>query len=249
MKDLVKEGSSSARPSHDETVRRFWEIDFARGIGIVMMIVSNFVTDLQYFENYNSHAIFWHVFAVITATIFIFLVGVSLTVSYSRSNALSKFLKRGAYIFGLGMILTLVTWIFIPQDYIRFGILHLIGISIILAYPFLKLKNNYLILLTAFISVLLGYFIKTMTASSNLLLWTGLTTNGFSSVDYFPLFPWFGLILVGLVAGRLFYPSGIRHFKIPEIKFSKPICWMGRHSLAIYFIHQPILLFLLYLFA
>lgn len=226
---------------------RFWEVDFARGIGIIMMIASNFVTDLQYFKDYGAYPTFWHAFAVVTATIFIFLVGVSLTVSYSRNNAFSKFLKRGAYIFGLGMILTLVTWIFIPQDYIRFGILHLIGISIILAYPFMKLKNNYLILLAGFISILVGTLAEKAVAGSNVLLWLGLTTRGFSSVDYFPLFPWFGIVLVGLVAGRLLYSNGMRRFKLPELNHSKPICWLGRHSLAIYFIHQPILIGLLWL--
>ena len=228
-------------------LERFWEVDFARGIGIVMMIASNFVTDLQYFKNYGAYPNFWHAFAVVTATIFIFLVGVSLTVSYSRSNAFSKFLKRGAYIFGLGMILTLVTFFFIPQDYIRFGILHMIGLSIIFAYPFMRLKNNYLILLAGFVSILAGTLAEKAVAGSNVLLWLGLTTTNFSSVDYFPLFPWFGVVLVGLVAGRLLYSNGMRRFKLPELKCSKLVCWLGKHSLAIYFIHQPILLSLLWL--
>jgi len=228
-------------------LERYWEVDFSRGAGIVMMIASNFVTDLQYFRNYGAHTGFWHAFALITAAIFVFLVGLSLTLSYTKDGRFSKFLKRGAFIFGLGMIITLASYLFIPHDYIIFGVLHLIGLSIVLAYPFMKLKNNYTILLAGFVCVLIGTLIKTMTANSNLLFWLGLTTSSFSSVDFFPLFPWFGIVLTGIVAGRLLYPSGKRHFKIPEIKFSKPVEWLGRHSLIIYFIHQPILLGLMLL--
>ncbi|MFH0869103.1 MAG: heparan-alpha-glucosaminide N-acetyltransferase [archaeon] len=226
---------------------RFWEIDFTRGSAIVMMIASNFITDLQHFRNYTSYSSFWHAFALITATIFIFLVGLSMTLSYAKDKRCSKFLKRGAFIFGLGLIITTVTWLFIPNDYIRFGVLHLIGLSIILAYPFLKLKNNYLILLSGFACVLIGTLAKTLTTSSNLLFWIGITSASFSSVDFFPLFPWFGIVLTGIVAGRLLYPKGVRAFKILELKFSKPVQWLGRHSLAIYFIHQPVLLGLMLL--
>ncbi|MEM4248599.1 MAG: heparan-alpha-glucosaminide N-acetyltransferase domain-containing protein, partial [Candidatus Nanoarchaeia archaeon] len=63
---------------------RFAEIDFVRGSAIVMMLVSNFVTDLQYFYNYNSYETFWRIFATITASIFLLVVGISLNLSYSR---------------------------------------------------------------------------------------------------------------------------------------------------------------------
>ncbi len=78
-----------------------------------------------------------------------FLMGVSLTLSNSRAQItgkyregglFKKYLKRGLKIFSLGLLITLATWIFIPQEFIIFGVLHFIGISIILSYPFLKSK-------------------------------------------------------------------------------------------------------------
>src|SRR3989344_387626 len=143
---------------------RYWEIDFLRGAAIIAMVISNFITDLGYFNilDINSLSGFWWLFSIATAVIFIFLVGVSLTLSYSRtqsakraaqSQILLKYLKRGLKIFGWGLIITFVSWLFLKQDLILFGVLHLIGISIILAYPLLKFR---------FTNLFLGAFLVAM---------------------------------------------------------------------------------------
>jgi len=225
-------------------MERLWEIDFTRGIGIVMMLVSNFVTDLQYFYNYNVHETFWSVFARITAIVFLLIVGISLNLSYSRNNNFKRFAKRGIFIFILGLLITFATWFFMPENYVVFGILHLIGLSIIIGYPFLKLNKDYAFAFGAIFSVI-GVLFEKLVASTNYLLWFGLTTANFSSVDYFPIFPWFGVVLLGIFIGKMLYPNGKRKFELPNFKFTKPISWLGRHSLIIYLIHQPILLGLL----
>ena len=125
---------------------RFWEIDFLRGLAIIMMILFHLLYDLDYFGNYtlNVHAGFWLYFARATATIFLLLVGISLTLSFSRATKIKKagntlylkYLKRGLKIVSWGFVITLTTWIFLREGFVVFGILHLIGISIILAYPF-----------------------------------------------------------------------------------------------------------------
>jgi hypothetical protein len=51
-----------------------------------------------------------------------------------------KFIRRGLFIFCLGLIITFATWIYLSRGFIIFGILHCIGISIILAYPFIRYK-------------------------------------------------------------------------------------------------------------
>ena len=127
-------------------MERYWEVDFTRGLAILMMLLSNFITDLQYFFNYNNHEVFWWFFARATAFMFIFLVGVSLTLSFSRvkhkPKIFKKYFVRGSKTLGLGILITIASLLFIPSDYIIFGILHFIGISIILAYPFLKFKKS-----------------------------------------------------------------------------------------------------------
>ncbi len=104
---------------------RYWEIDSPRGTGIVMMIVSNFVTDLQLFLNYSGHPAFWWLFA--RAAAFIFISGLSFWVSYSRTakknpKPYKKYFKRFLKLFDLGTVVTVVTYLFL-EGMIHFGIL------------------------------------------------------------------------------------------------------------------------------
>ena len=68
-------------------------------------------------------------------------------------------------------------------------------------------------------------------------------------LDYFPIFPWFGLYLIGMSMGSIFYPGGKRkgELKPPHIPVVPVICFAGRHSLLIYLIHQPIIVGILLL--
>ena len=64
------------------------------------------------------------------------------------------------------------------------------------------------------------------------------------TIDYFPLIPWFGVTLLGLTLGELLYKENKRRFHFPDLSKYKPvtmISWMGKHSLAIYLIHQPVI--------
>jgi uncharacterized membrane protein len=79
----------------------------------------------------------------------------------------------------------------------------------------------------------------------------GFKPSQFYTVDYFPILPWFGVVLIGIFIGNTLYPFNKRRFKIKDIsqlKFVKFFCFLGRKSLIIYFLHQPILLLLIHLF-
>jgi len=66
-------------------------------------------------------------------------------------------------------------------------------------------------------------------------------------VDYEPVFPWTGIVLVGMGLGEYLYPGGVRKFTVPCISafFIRPLASLGRHSLIIYLVHQPIIILLL----
>ena len=239
--------------------KRFWEVDSLRGLAIIMMITYHFLFDLTFFGIYSFdvYSGFLWVFARITAFTFIFIMGVSLTLSNSRAQItgkyrewglFKKYLKRGLKIFSLGLLITLTTWIFIPQEFIIFGVLHFIGISIILSYVFLKSK--YLNLFLGIGLILLGIYLGNFTFDFNWLVWLGFIPNNLDTVDYFPLIPWFGVVLIGLFFGGLLYKNYQRQFKIPDLSknyFVKIFSFLGRNSLIIYLIHQPILIIILYL--
>ena len=189
----------------------------------------------------------------ITAIVFLILVGVSLALSHSKvkakgrsqnSKLFIKYLKRGLIIFSWGLITTIVTKLFLKDGFIIFGILHLIGVSIILSFPFLSLRFGNLFL--GIILIGLGFYFKNFQFSFPWLLW--LIPKQFFTVDYFPVLPWFGLILIGLFLGNILYPNYTRGFRLhnqPHLRVVKWFCFLGKNSLVIYLIHQPLFISLL----
>lgn len=233
-------------------MNRFFEIDFLRGFAIIIMIIYHLFYDLNFFNFYNINigSGLWWYFARVIASTFILLVGISLTLSYSRAKKpnYAKYMKRGFRIFSWGLLITLMTGIFLRQGFVMFGVLHLIGVSIILAYPFLKFR--FLNLFTGIIFIIFGTYIKNFTFDFPWLMWLGLRPESLYTFDYFPIFPWFGLVLIGLFIGNSLYPNYKRKFKLPDISnfsFVRLFCFLGRKSLFIYLIHQPILITLIYL--
>jgi len=235
--------------------QRFWEIDALRGIAIVMMIIFHFFLDLSLSGRYSIdiHSVFWRDFAITVATTFIFIVGASLTISYSRLKQKSfiAYLKRGLKIFSWGLLITILTWLFLRERFIIFGILHFIGIAIILAYPFVKFINPVLNIIFGVVIIFLGTIVSILRFNFPYLLWLGFIPSNFHSLDYFPILPWFGIILIGISFGKIFYLDGKRIINIPDLskfKAVKVFSFLGRHSLFIYLIHQPIMIALLYIF-
>ncbi len=255
---------------------RFWEIDFLRGLAVVMMIAFHFFFDLNFFgiASLNLNNGLWIIFARLIAIIFIFLVGVSLTISYAKAKIkkqarFRKYLFRGIKIFGYGLIISIVTFLFLREGFIMFGILHFIGISIILAYPFVKLSQkfsqkkkvlnyfavfNFVVLFFGIAIIIVGLILNSFRFDFFYLMWLGFIPTKLYTFDYFPLLPWFGIILIGIFAGNILYKNGKRSFSIPEIEKLRKlkilkqislilsyICFLGRHSLIIYLLHQPIL--------
>ena len=144
-------------------------------------------------------------------------------------------------------MLTAVTRVFLPERYILFGILHFFGVSAILAYPYLRLKEANLLM--ALLFLIPGYWLGTRTFGFSTLIWLGFRPEHFQALDYFPVFPWFGMILLGIYLGNSLYAGGIRQFAVPALESSgavKGFSWLGKHSLFIYFIHQPLFLALLW---
>jgi len=230
------------------THKRFWEIDLLRTVAIVMMITFHVLYLLNYFDIQHTgvHDEFWQWFARVTAGTFIFLAGVSLTITHSRGKRMSGFLLRGLKIFAWGMGITLLTWLISRTEYVRFGILHFFGIAFILAPFFLRFRFINLILGIALLAA--GIYLWGISFDLPWLLWLGLKPHYFRTMDYFPLLPWFGLFLVGMFGGKMLYPQGNRRFNIHE--FNDPVTSAltlpGRHPLVIYLAQWPIVIGVLF---
>ncbi|KYK25227.1 hypothetical protein AYK24_10425 [Thermoplasmatales archaeon SG8-52-4] len=243
---------------HKRSYARFWEIDFFRGIAIIMMIIFHFLYDLNYLNIFNLslYSGYFLIYVYLVGITFFLLVGISLTLSYSKvketlpkNKLILKYLIRGFKIFSLGLIITIITFLILKEGFVVFGVLHCIGISIILSYPFLKLR--YLNLLFGLILICFGIILKILTFDFYFLIWLGFRPEMFYTIDYFPLLPWFGIILIGIFLGNTFYNKHIRRINLTDLstnRFVRFFTFLGKHSLIIYFIHQPIILLILYLY-
>jgi uncharacterized membrane protein len=243
--EKAKEG-----PGTEQKVDRFWEVDAARGVAIIMMVVYHTTYDLDTLGGYDiqSTSGYWALFADVTAGLFLFLVGVSLAISRARTrrsglSLFSKYLARGLRILAYGMVLTVV-FLVLRMGVVAFGILHLIGVSIILAYPFLRFRFINLVLGALIFAAGLYIMARDPISQSFWLLPFGVVPEGVIMPDYRPLLPWFGVVLIGLFFGNLVYGGGRRlSDKAPAM--ARPLLPLGRNSLFIYLIHQPILILLL----
>ena len=217
---------------------RMEEIDFARGIAIILMILFHLIVDLKDFFSYSLEYLqgFWYIEGKCSAILFIFLCGISSTLSHSST-------RHGIKIFIWAMILTAVTYIYNPDFYIRFGILHLLGISLLSATVISHLSRMWLLLLSG-TAIIIGIYFSQGFTSFPYLFPLGLQTNTFASLDYYPIFPWYGIFVTGVLVGKQLYTPKQPLVSIP---LPKSITWLGQHSLAIYLTHQPILLALLYM--
>jgi uncharacterized membrane protein len=243
----------SLAPAARTPKERLWEIDALRGIAIVAMVYYHFVWDLNYFGLIQQTLVVgpWQWFARSIATTFIFVMGISLTLSYTyeqkragHNRLFAKYLWRGAKIFGLGLIVTIATYFFIGRGFVIFGILHLLGASIVLAYPFLKV-NRWVSLVAGIMVIFAGIYVDGLRSDSPWFIWLGIKQYGIYMVDYYPILPWYGLSLIGIFAGYTLYPGGRRTFSMPDWSDTSPVralTFLGRHSLLIYIVHQPILI-------
>lgn len=236
--------------------KRLWEIDLLRGIAIVMMIIFHFVFDLNFLglAKIMAYEGAWLIFQRITISLFILLVGISLHISYSKIKdksakaLLKKYGLRSIALFAVALGISLATWLVIPEGFVVFGIIHFVALAILVASLFLRFYILNLVL--GLVLLVQGVFMPLQQIETSLLLWLGFNPPGFYSIDYVPLIPWFGLILLGIFLGRHFYPKGKRNFKIKEKKSGivNILSYMGQRSLLIYLIHQPILLGLLQIY-
>ena len=208
-------------------------LDAIRGLAVVAMVIYHFFWDLSVFGFIELDVgREWRGAAMAIAASFLGISGVAFTLAGRLKP------RRLAIIAGAAGLVSLGSWWFDPHAFIFFGILHCIALSSILALPFLQMPGWSLGVAAALFFALGGWAHPLFDAWP--LLWVGLSTQLPLTNDYIPIVPWFGFVLLGMWAGR------VRPAAWPAWG-PRPMVWLGRWSLLIYLVHQPILTGLLFL--
>ncbi|MBR3637966.1 MAG: DUF1624 domain-containing protein [Lachnospiraceae bacterium] len=253
-----------------EQKKRLYLLDTIRGMAILGMFLIHINYDLPTMLGIDpeyTYSFGYYVFGQLVRGTFIFLSGYCAFMG-------KKTLKRGLIVSAAGLVITASTVLagimtkggFIP---IYFGVLTLIGASMLLSVPFRKIVNKknapvffFTCLLCFFLTIHmyagyagiyghpLFYYPDFLYKAKNPVLamvmaFIGFPNATFQSSDYFPLMPWFFLFMSGF---SLYGWIGekINSLKIMKIRI-EPVTFLGRYSLWVYLIHQPVFLGILWI--
>ena len=216
--EKVKFNNFTKMVVHKLNPKRFIEIDMLRGLAIILMVFGHILWDLNYFGLAPMNNNIYSLLQQTVPPLFFLIVGISLVVSKKKIENRSikeenEFYKhlfiRGLKIFCLGIILTIFSLIIIPNKPVVFGVLHCIGLSVILSIPFLK-YSTYNLLFAAvllFAGSLMGQYSVENPSIFHLAAGFHQTNVWIYTIDYFPLLPWFGVVLIGIYSGNRFYEN------------------------------------------
>ena len=236
-------GSPTAPPSVD----RVAGVDAIRGFALCLMFVYHFAFDLRLygviaadFEN----GPFWLGFRALIVSMFMALVGVSLVLADRAGAPASHFWRRVAVIGGCALAVTAASWLTFPRSFIYFGILHCIAVASVLAWPLVRRPSSALIVGCAV--VVAGLALSHPMFDARPLSVFGFVAHKPITEDYVPLAPWGGVVLIGIALGNVLASQSFGAIA-PLAAAPAWLRWLGRHSLAVYMVHQPILLGVLWL--
>lgn len=231
---------------------RYSLLDNLRGLTLISMVMYHTVWDMVYiFENdwdwfKGNQSYIWQ-----QSICWCFILLSGFCWSFGR-----KKWKRGLTVFGAGALISLVTIIVMPENRVVFGVLTLLGSSMLLMIPLekvLRKVNPYIGLVCTFFLFLyvkdisyghlgwkeFGYIRLPQEWYCNLFsAYWGLPADEFFSSDYFGIFPWLFLFVTGYFVFRIFERN--RWMDVLKVGGIKPLEVLGKNSLLVYMVHQPL---------
>ncbi|WP_431322305.1 heparan-alpha-glucosaminide N-acetyltransferase [Rhizobium sp. YTU87027] len=250
MTALATETYASVKPP------RIGLLDTARGVALLAMATYHFTWDMEfmgYLAPGTAETGWLKLYARAIASTFLFIVGVSLVLANTPEIRWRSFWKRFAMIAAAALAISVVTRFVFPGEWIFFGILHCIAVLSLLGLVFLRLPLPFTIAATA--AVTAAWVVDTWVAPNLLrspifnpryLAWIGLAEMPQRSNDYVPIFPWAVPFLLGMTATLLAMRMRLLE-KLARLGTGSSLpAKAGRHSLAFYLIHQPVLIAIAY---
>jgi uncharacterized membrane protein len=227
-------------------------LDLARTLALVGMAVFHFNFDLVMFGYLPPEVImvgFWPLWARVVASSFLILSGVGLYLAYGAGIDPRRLARRVLRIAGAAAVVSIGTRFAVGEQYVFWGILHMIAFGSLVGLLFLRLPAV-VTLAVAAVVFWIGWSVALPAFDAAPLLFLGLGALRVTAVDYVPVFPWLAPVLVGVALGRTAVRTGI-WARIASVTAAKGSLWdwlamPGRYSLWVYLGHQPVLFGLLW---
>ncbi len=225
-------------------------IDQVRGLAIIGVVIFHLVWDLEFTTLVTPGLAFhplWIAFGWSLAGTFMFLVGVSLVLANREVVNWKKAGKRVFVIAFCALLITIATYFAFPSAFVFYGILHAIAVASALGLLLVHFSPSVLLGLATLI-LFAPVFFSDPAFDTRWLAWVGFSQSPPVSNDLVPVFPWFGITLVGIALSRLALANNLNErlsATSPQNGAGKLLNFCGQHSLVIYLLHQPLLLGLL----
>ena len=226
------------------TTRLRW-LDLLRSLAILGMVVFHAAFDLQTYYEWPIGVFdgWWFVFGRSVGYLFLAVAGISAGFWATSTDAAAKGWRRGWILLSAAMLVSLATAIVDEPTWVRFGILHLMAVAALLL-PHLRRLHPAVIAALGVACLLGGWLVADLRVETSLLVPLGLKPVGFRTLDYFPVLPNLGVILLGFAAG---IPIAKRAWSAAQpSRFLDMLAVPGRYSLWIYLLHQPVILAILW---
>jgi uncharacterized membrane protein len=216
-------------------------VDALRGLAVVAMIAFHFCFDLAHFrlagwDFYRDP--FWLTARTLILASFLLLAGASLVLAQRTPHGRVRFWRHVAQVAACAVLVSVGSYLVYPRSYIWFGVLHAIAVSLVLIRPLAGHPRLALALGIAVIAA--GNFVASPWFDGRTWGWLGFATVKPVTEDYVPLFPWTGVMLVGVALGHALVRNDFRAIA-PFARLPRWVAWLGRHSLVVYMAHQPLL--------
>lgn len=221
-------------------------LDILRGLAIVAMAAYHFAWDLDIVQLADVPLLthpFWLAARAVILSSFLVLVGVGQVLAHRAGQSPRRAAWRLAKIAGAAALVSLGSYLAFPSAWIFFGVLHHIAVASLLCLVLVRLPRLVLLALAA-VCLALPLVVVSPVFASDWLLWAGLAPWPPNSNDYVPLFPWLGVVLVGLALPEPVLAVA-RWLDGWTAWPGRLLAWSGRHALIVYLLHQPVLLALL----
>jgi len=232
--------SSGTRP-------RYQLLDILRGVAIIAMVVFHIAWDLYYFGYSNvdvTTQLGWVIFQKSILSSFLLLVGAGLVLAHGKAIRWNRFWRRFAVLVACALLVTAGTYWMFPDFFVFFGVLHAIALFSLAGLAFLRLPPR-LVAAIGVAVIAASFLYSDPIFISRELGWIGFWPSSPPTSDVVPIFPWFGVVLLGIAGMRLILASplaedlGRFHSDEPA---ARGLAFLGRWSLPIYVVHQPLII-------